>query len=120
MIEQGFGYSAIKRRLWQVAQTDFPRTPFPVGVVQGAMKLSIGIKFWFFSRCQTFTRFAVPCRPRYRRESARPVLLSPYRRVVTPANFKAVPLSEISAWIALLCEEGRASGSSLDEHFRKL
>jgi hypothetical protein len=36
------------------------------------------------------------------------------------ANFKPVPLPEISACIALLCEEGHASGSSLDAHFRKL
>jgi hypothetical protein len=28
MIDQGFCYPAIERRLWQVAQTDFPRTHF--------------------------------------------------------------------------------------------
>ena len=78
MIHQGFGDPAIKRWLRQIPQADFLRAPFAADVVQGAMKLSIGIKFWFFSRCHTFTRFAVRCRPRYVRESARPVLLSPY------------------------------------------
>jgi hypothetical protein len=43
-----------------IAQADFPSTPISAGVVQGAMKLSIGIKFWFFSRCHTFTRLPKP------------------------------------------------------------
>ena len=123
MIDQSFGYPAVQRWLRQIPQADFPRAPFAAGVVQGAMKLRIGIKFWLFSRCHTFTRFAVALSSSIRAQVGKTIAIVSYRRhrhrVVTPANFKAVPLPEISAWIALLCE-GRATGSSLDQHFRKL
>jgi hypothetical protein len=54
MIDQGLGYPAIKRRLRQVAQADFSRTPFPAGVVQAAAKRGFWIMFWFFSHSHTF------------------------------------------------------------------
>ena len=47
MIDQGFGYPAIKRRLRQVAQAKFSRTPFPARVVQGAVKFGTEIVFDF-------------------------------------------------------------------------
>src|SRR6516225_1759169 len=65
MIDQGLGYPAIKRRLRQVAQADFSRTPFPAGVVRGAVKFGCETKFWSFTHSQTFTWFPVRCRPRY-------------------------------------------------------
>jgi hypothetical protein len=45
MIDEGFGYPAIKRRLRQIAQADFPRTPFAAGVVQGAVKFGCEVRF---------------------------------------------------------------------------
>ncbi len=47
MIDQSFGYPAIERRLLQIAQADFPRTPFTAGVVQGAVKFRCGSDFCF-------------------------------------------------------------------------
>jgi hypothetical protein len=54
MIDQRFGYLAIKRRFRQVAEADFPRTPFPACVVQSGVKFRFGIRFCFFGHCDTF------------------------------------------------------------------
>jgi hypothetical protein len=51
MIDQGFGDPAIKRWLRQIAQADFPRPPFPAGIVQGTVNFGIGIRFWFLCHC---------------------------------------------------------------------
>jgi hypothetical protein len=117
MIDQRFGYPAINRRLGQVAQMNFPRTPFPAGVVQGAVKFGIGIRFWSFSHPRTFYSICTALSSSIAALVGR-ILPAPGGN--PRVNFKAVPLPEISAWIALLCEEGHASGSSLDAHFRKL
>jgi hypothetical protein len=93
------------------------RAPHPAGVVQGAVKFGIGIRFWSFSHPHTFYSICTAF------SSSIAALVG--KTLPAPggnprANFKAVPLPEISAWIALLCEEGHTSGSSLDAHFRKL
>ena len=53
MIDQSFGDPAIERRPRQISQPNFPRTPFPASVVQGAVKVDIGIGFRFFSHCDS-------------------------------------------------------------------
>ena len=56
MIDQSFGDPTIERRLRQISQPNFPRTPFPASVVQGVVKVDIGIGFRFFSHSDSLHR----------------------------------------------------------------